>query len=143
MDWRHRRDPLYRGDHRGGVSLPTPTADKSLVRHILYLEGLGRETPYVSTTESRDTAAHFAGTNGQIYTTTAHREEVEFTYLPRKTLLKMLRGRGQGLAAWSDPFEVTRARQYVEQHAEHLFSFSSCEHVPEQELRQLVDEKFR
>jgi len=51
--WRATQHPLFRGDAASGVGIPRPDADPSIVRHILYLDGPGRETPYLSTTESR------------------------------------------------------------------------------------------
>ena len=51
MPWRRKTDPLYRGDAADAVLIPVPDADASIVRHILYLDGYGRATPYLSTTE--------------------------------------------------------------------------------------------
>jgi len=58
----HRKvDPLFRGDASDEVSIPSPAADPSLVRHILYLGGYGRESPYLSTSAEHVLAARFAG----------------------------------------------------------------------------------
>jgi hypothetical protein len=43
-----------------------PGADTSIVRHILYLDGYGRQTPYLSTTERTEVAAIF-GARGRIW----------------------------------------------------------------------------
>lgn len=126
--WKLKRDPLYRGDRRGGVALPVPQADRSLVRHILYLEGHGRETPYLSSSESRSTAARFAGSEGSVY---IGRPETWATVgvkqRSRKELLQLLRGKGKGDAQWHSAFEVMRAHQFVEEAEEHLADFSSLE----------------
>lgn len=58
--WKQKKDPLYRGDFKDRVSAPTPNADDSVIRHVLYLEGPGRETPYLSTSERRGVAERFA-----------------------------------------------------------------------------------
>ncbi len=49
--WRAAKDPLFRGDKKERVCEPQLDADTSLVRHMLFLEGPGRETPYLSCTE--------------------------------------------------------------------------------------------
>ena len=58
--WKASKDPLHRGDAKESVRPPTPSADESVVRHVLYLEGSGRETPYLSTSEVYETAKRFA-----------------------------------------------------------------------------------
>ena len=126
--WKLKRDPLYRGDRHGGVVSPFPQANRSIVRHILYLEGHGRETPYLSSTESRATASRFAGSDGSVY---AGRPEnwpsVGVKHRSRKELLQLLRGKGKGDAQWHSAFEVMRAHQFVEESEEHLADFSSAE----------------
>jgi len=126
--WKLKRDPLYRGDRRGGVTLPVPQANRSLVRHILYLEGYGRETPYLSSSESLATAARFAGGDGAVY---IGRPEtwpaVGVKHRSRKELLQLLRGKGKGDGQWHSAFEVMRAHQFVEESEEHLADFSAAE----------------
>jgi hypothetical protein len=123
--WKLSKDPLFRGDQPGGVRPPTHAADKSIVRHILYLEGPGRDTPYLSCTEIEDTAKRFAGRSGKIYQTfpPAWNEE-NVKHRSRKELLDLLKGDGKGDAKWHDAFELAIARKYVEEHQEHLCDFS-------------------
>ena len=59
--WRQRRDPLWRGDSRDGLTRPVPNANRSIVRHILFFGWRGCDTPYHSTSESRENAKYFAG----------------------------------------------------------------------------------
>lgn len=126
--WKIGKDPLYRGDSLSGVASPTHGANPSLVRHILYLEGHGRETPYLSCTESSNIADLFAGKNGKIYQTlVATWNSSNVGHRSRKELLDLLKGKGHGNAAWSSAFEVMRASQYVEEHLEHLADFTNLE----------------
>jgi len=123
--WRAKRDPLFRGDGASAVTRPTPTGDSSVVRHILFLGGSGRETPYLSTTERRSVAEHFAGRHrGAVWKTNVNdwpgRAVKHFS---RSDLSLMLRGKGKGLATWSSAWEVARARVLAEQWAEHLADF--------------------
>lgn len=120
--WR-TTDPLFRGDDAASVRPPTPAADASVVRHILYLEGPGRETPYLSVTEDLDTAARFAQPGGLWQTSVTQARHVGVAHLSNKELLQLLKGPGKGLANWPDPFEVMQARRYVEQWSEHLMDF--------------------
>ncbi|WP_295434733.1 hypothetical protein [uncultured Thiodictyon sp.] len=123
--WKLTTDPLYRGDSVTGVASPTHGASPSLVRHILYLEGHGRETPYLSCTESDNIAVIFAGKNGKIYQTSLSTWKPNgVSHRSRKELLALLKGKGHGQAAWSSAFEVMRANQYVEEHLEHLADFT-------------------
>ena len=126
--WKLKRDPLLRGDQRGGVALPSPDADRSLVRHILFLEGYGRLTPYLSASESRATATRFAGSTGTVYI--GHPEtwtNVGVKHRSRKELLQLLKGKGKGDAEWHSAFDVMRAHQYVEEWQEHLADFSAVD----------------
>jgi hypothetical protein len=126
--WKLKRDSLYRGDRRGGVTLPVPRANCSLVRHILYLEGHGRETPYLSSSESLATAARFAGGDGSVYIgRPEHWPTVGVEHRSRKELLLLLRGKGKGDAQWHSAFEVMRAHQFVEESEEHLADFAAAE----------------
>lgn len=127
--WKLSRDPLFRGDSSTGVQVPDPVADKSIVRHVLYLDGPGRLTPYVSTSESMSAAQHFAGRTGVVWSTTHSKAcQQGVAHRPRKELLELLRGKGKGDAAWHSAFEVAQARRYVEEWDEHLFDFRD---VPE------------
>lgn len=125
MPWRKNRDPLFRGDEGGGVSLPDPTAMLGIVEHVLYLGGAGRPTPFHSTSESEEAAKHFAGRSGRTYRTTAPKAESNgVVHISQVELKSVLRGKGQGRARWTSALEVMQARRYVEQWAEHLLDFS-------------------
>ncbi|WP_295457433.1 hypothetical protein [uncultured Thiodictyon sp.] len=129
--WKLSKDPLYRGDRVNGVAPPTHGANPSLVRHILYLEGHGRETPYLSCTESNDIAAIFSGKNGKVYQTSVSTWKPNgVSHRSRKELLALLKGKGNGKAEWSSAFEVMRANQYVEEHQEHLADFADLPDQP-------------
>lgn len=115
-----KADPLFRGDAAAGVRCPTPDADPAIVRHILYLEGPGRETPYLSVSEERDLAERFAQARG-LWKTTVNRAAAEgIGHLSHRELLQLLKGAGKGDAQWPNRFEVLQARRYVEQWSEHL-----------------------
>jgi hypothetical protein len=120
------RDPLFRGDEASGVAVPSPSSKRSIVEHILYLGGRGRETPFTSTTESPEVATWFSGEEGLVWETTARQASSEGArHLSRKDLLHSLRGFGKGKAKWSDAFEVAQAARYVEEWSEHLFDWST------------------
>lgn len=121
VKWKPAKDPLFRGIFKEGVRPPTPDANESIVRHILYLEGPGRETPYLSTTESQEVAEHFAGASGLVWQTKVSKfKEVSINHLSKSELLDMMKGNGKGKAKWDSPYEVMQARHYVEQWSEHL-----------------------
>lgn len=118
-------DDLYRGDQAGGVCVPNPSADKSIIRHILYLEGKGRETPYLSATEDRKTAETFAAPSGQVYSSQVSAwPGFKIGHFSRDMLMQMLRGTGKGRASSGKASLVLTARNYVERHKEHLADFS-------------------
>lgn len=122
--WSFKRDPLFRGDEADRISTPTPSADPSLVRHILYLGGKGRPTPYLSVTESLDTARSFAGSRGAVYETACPQwADIDVKHRSRKELCELLVGRGKGDGQWPSALEVMQARRYVEEHTEHLADF--------------------
>ncbi len=126
MAWKKRSDPLFRGDAAAGVSVPDPAAKTSMVEHILYLGGPGRATRYQSTTEAEDVATRFAGKSGKVYRTTApHAEGKGVAHVSQVELKGLLRGKGHGGAKSSSALLVLRARQYVEQWAEHLLDFAN------------------
>ena len=141
--WKSGRDPLYRGDMKEGISPPDPSAEPSIVRHVLYLDGAGRRTPYLSTTEDKTTAQRFAGRNGRVYRTSVPdwlKEEVK--HRSKRELAQLLRGRGKGDAVWPNAFEVMQARRYVEENAEHLADFRSKEKLSLEEVTHLVERLF-
>ncbi|WP_155742607.1 hypothetical protein [Variovorax paradoxus] len=123
--WKINKDPLFRGDVAHGVRSATHGADRSIVRHILYLDGQGRDTPYLSCTESKETATRFANKGGKVYETYA-KEWLSsgVKHRSRKELFLLLKGGGKGDAKWHDAFEVAIARKYVEEHMEHLCDFT-------------------
>lgn len=128
MAWKKSKDPLFRGDSGQGVSSPTPTGSNSIVAHVLYIGGAGRSTPYQSTSESEEIAAHFARADGRVYRTSVGAAEVRGVgHIGQVELLRLLRGKGQGRAKWSSALEVMQARRYVELWAEHLFDYASVD----------------
>lgn len=127
MVWKKKRDPLFRGDAAAGVALPEPKANLSIVAHVLYLGGAGRESQYQSTTESEEVANHFAGTTGRVYRTTAQRAEQHGVgHVSQVELIQLLRGKGKGRAK-GGALRVIQARRFVEQWAEHLLDFTKIE----------------
>ncbi|MGZ8216151.1 hypothetical protein [Methylomagnum sp.] len=120
--WKVSKDPLYRGDAKNSVCIPNPTADDSIVRHIMYFEGPGRETPYLSTSEEYELAESFSdGAVWQTFVKLAQKESVR--HISRDELLSSMKGNGKGKAKWPNAFEVMQARRYVEQWGEHLLDF--------------------
>jgi hypothetical protein len=141
--WRQKSDPLFRGDHADAVGLPSPSADDSIVRHILYLEGAGRKTPYLSTTELHEIAEHFGGRTGRVWKVMFRRLQDEgLTHISRIELLDLLNGRGKGRATWRSALEVALARRYAEQWYEHLIDFSPLAPIEDSQLRKVVDRCF-
>ncbi|WP_139351673.1 hypothetical protein [Rhodanobacter sp. C06] len=123
--WKLGQDSLYRGDMDPGPTPPTFGADKSIIRHILYLEGLGRETPYLSTSELQSTAQYFSRNGGRIYVTNPSMwPSYNVAHIPRTMLNQLLTGKGKGNASWSRASDVRRARELVELHSEHLSDFA-------------------
>lgn len=127
--WKQSRDPLYRGDHKDTVSVPTPGADGSVIRHVLYLEGPGRETPYLSTSERREVAKRFAQAGGVWEVSVAHAKANGVGHISNSELLGLMNGNGKGIANWPNAFEVMQARRYVEEHSEHLLDFRDVAEV--------------
>lgn len=116
---------LFRGDSETGVATPTPSSKTTIVEHILYLGGYGRETPFTSTTESEDAAGHFAGPSGAVWTTEAsHAIAAGAKHWSKSTLVGNLRGFGKGRAKWTNRWEVAQAQQYVKRWSEHLLEWS-------------------
>lgn len=136
--WKPNKDPLFRGDRKECVGKPHVHADKSLVRHILYLEGPGRETPYLSCTEVEDVAEIFAGQDGAVWVTMVKKAtSLGIGHISKTELLTLLKGKGKGRAGWNSAFEVMQARRYVEQWSEHLLDFSDLS-----DSESLVEEVF-
>jgi len=136
--WRLRKDPLWRGDG-AALTMPEPTADASIVRHVLYLGGAGRPTPYHSATEVQSVAGMFAGTAGRVRETTVpHAERARAIHLGRIELIRLLQGLGQGKAKWHSALEVMQARRYVEQWHEHLLSFTDLAGDSDSEIQAAV-----
>lgn len=128
--WRSGKDPLFRGDASAGVQVPATGADDAIVRHILYLEGPGRETPYLSATEVRDVAARF-GQGGAVWQTSVRKAgDQGVCHIGNAELMQLLRGFGKGDAKWLDAYEVSLARRYVEEWSEHLFDFRGVSDPP-------------
>ena len=108
--WKLSKGPVYRGENSARVTQPTPSAPKSIVRHVLYLEGPGRETPYLSASESEDTARRFAGRTGTVFLAQPKEwMDGNVKHRSRKELLGLLKGAGKGDAAWHSAFDVLRA----------------------------------
>lgn len=121
--WKPSKNPLLRGDSKTGVRVPAPTADDSIIRHVLYLEGPGRETPYLSTSESPEAAMFFAQ-GGMVWSTFVKKaNDNGVRHISNSELLSQMKGNGKGKAKWDDAFEVMQARRYVEQWSEHLLDF--------------------
>ncbi len=119
-----RDQELFRGDHRRGVAIPEPAADVSIVRHILYLDGAGRPTPYTSTTHDRAIARTFARPRGRVWETSVAQAQIHgASHIPHDELLQNLRGKGHGARFTGRPSEVAQARVYAERHGEHLLDW--------------------
>ncbi len=118
-------DRLYRGDSRHGPETPVPDADRSFVRHILYIGGAGRESPYLSTTESEAIArTKYAGPKGMVrFTYVPHARELRVDHIGYLELMDLLQGRGKGRAQSRNAMQVAQARRYVEESLEHLLDF--------------------
>jgi hypothetical protein len=132
-------DPLLRGDHAESVTLPDPQGHDSIVRHVLYIDGAGRSTPYSSTTEDAATARMFATRDGHVWHTFVARVEAEgLRWISMQELLSLLVGKGKGNATWPRASEVQQARAHVEQWAEHLVDFRALKGRPEQDVQKAV-----
>ncbi len=124
--WKASKDPLYRGDGKQSVCVPRPDADDSIVRHIMYFEGPGRETPYLSTSAEFELAENFS--TGAVWKTLVKIAQAESVgHINRSELLSLMKGNGKGKAKWPNAFEVMQARRYVEQWGEHLLDFRDIE----------------
>ena len=142
-NWTQKKSKLLRGDKCGGVTPPNPQADASIVRHILFLEGKGRETPYASTTEDEEIAKRFAGHDGCVYETKVDTiQKNDAKHISRRELLQLLKGKGKGRANWPSAYEVMRARSLVEEWSEHLVDFTGQKELGQPEVDELVGKIF-
>lgn len=117
--WKSSKQPLLRGDSKSGIRTPSPNANDSIVRHILYLESPGRETPYLSVTEELEVAKVFAQGGAVWRTFVKKANDNGVRHISNSELLLCMKGK----AKWDDAFEVMQARRYVEQWSEHLLDF--------------------
>jgi hypothetical protein len=116
---------------------------RSLICPSHPLFGGPRQSPYLSTTESKEVARRFARNRGQVRQTTVERaKERQIRHISRSELLQLLRGKGKGHGAWNNAYEVMQARKYVEQWLEHLLSFEMLSSLTKEDLRRLVDQVF-
>jgi hypothetical protein len=126
-----KADPLFRGDGSDAVSVPAPVAEPSLIRHILYLGGLGRESPYLSTSGDRTLADKFATRGGRVWKTSgALAEQLGAKHISQSDLQATLKSSKTGRASWSNARQRLLARKYVELHAEHLIDFIPFKQTP-------------
>jgi hypothetical protein len=87
---------------------------------------LGRETPYLSTSEEYNLAENFS--NGAVWQTFVKKAKAESVrHISQSELLSLMKGNGKGKAKWPNAFEVMQARRYVEQWGEHLLDFRETE----------------
>ena len=115
-----KSEALFRGDGSEAVSIPDPAADPSLIRHILYLGGYGRQTPYLSTSSEEASAIKFARAGGRVWKTSGERaERLGARHLSRDELLAILKSSTSGRASWRNARQRLEARKLVELHAEH------------------------
>ena len=106
--WRPSRDPLLRGDAITGVRAPVATANDSIIRHVLYLEGPGRETPYLSTSESMAAASRFAQA-GVVWKTLVKKAQANGVgHIGNSELLSLMKGNGKRKAKWDAPSRSCR-----------------------------------
>lgn len=56
-------------------------------------------------------------------TTVAVSEAHGVGHISNSELHQLLGGNGKGMAKWPSAYEVMKARQYVEEHSEHLLNF--------------------
>ncbi len=138
--WR-KIDGLCRGDAKTGVAVPDPRASLRVVAHILYLGGPGRATQFTSVSEREDVAENFAGRHGKVWRTTLPSARSNHADpIPRLQLMRDLTGRGKGVCAWDDPWEVSQARVYVEQWSEHLLDWNR---VAPEDIKGAIQRAFR
>jgi hypothetical protein len=107
-----------------------------VVRHVLFLEGPGRQTPYLSTTERREVADRFAQSGGIWETSVAVAKVGGVNHMSNSELLGLMKGNGKGSAKWTSAFEVMQARRYAEEHSEHLLDFRAVSN-PQSVVRQI------
>jgi hypothetical protein len=109
------------------------------VEHILYIGGVGRPTPFTSTTESEEVAEEFA--SPVVWTTSvANAEQAGAKHIARTELLHNLTGFGKGRARWNSKWEVKQAAAYVMQTSEHLLNWEA---VAVTAISDAIDKTFR
>jgi hypothetical protein len=119
-------DHLYRGNDDEVAGRPDPAADRNLVRHVLYLGGRGRATPYLSITADRDEAAFF----GLVWQTSSAALASSGTkHLQNDALIAALK-RNKGRSRWPSTKDRLRAAKYAEEHGEELADFVAFEDGP-------------
>jgi hypothetical protein len=116
-----REPQVYRGNSDDVAGRPEPSADSNLVRHVLYLGGPGRSSPYLSLTADRATAVDF-GTLWE--SSVAALNSAGARHLPTEALITALK-RNQGRSKWPSARDRQRALKYVEQHGEELADYRS------------------
>jgi len=94
-----------------------------LIRHILYIGGYGRESPYLSTSSEESSAARFAS-GGRVWKTSGElAERLGAKHLSQSDLQAILKSSTKGRARWNNAWQRLQARKYVELYAEHLIDF--------------------
>lgn len=142
-NWKEHEDPLFRGDSVDVLQAPDPRSDPSWTRHILQIEGPGQSSPYLSTSESEETARFFAVPKGYLHETDVPRvRQAELGHLGKNDLMQALVGTGKGKAKWHSAREVARAAELVEKHGEHLVDFRPCADDDEPERQARVQKAF-
>lgn len=102
-----------------------------MIRHILYLGGYGRESPYLSTSGDESLAGRFASGGGRVWKTSGElAERLGAKYLSQSELQTILKSSTKGRASWSNARQRLLARKYVELHAEHLIDFLPFKQTP-------------
>lgn len=119
-------DRLYRGNDDEVAGRPDPRANDNLVRHVLYLGGRGRASPYLSATADRNEAAEFGPT---WETTSAAVQASGARHLPNDALIAALK-RNRGRARWPSTRDRQRALKYAEQHGEQLVDYGAFPDAP-------------
>jgi hypothetical protein len=130
---------LLRGDQPDAVSVPDPNASNLLIRHILYVDGYGRQTPYLSTSELREIAELW----GVVWETPSSLASSHgATHIRKDELLSIIRVSRRGRAGWPRRLERLQAMRYVEDNHEHLLDYTAFRDRPAAELTDAVKKTF-